>query len=303
MTRRILVTLDGSKVSESILPYVEMLLGTADANVTLASVEEPDVSMREAGKLAYLEGHADRLRNKGVFVDVALLSGAAVAEIVRFAVESKVDLVAMCTHGRTGLTRLLMGSVAEKVLRQLPIPAWVVHPLNSDDPLPVIRRILVPLDGSHRSASILPHVAGMARALGARVDLVTVTYPSGKNELPREVVSANLRRAQESFEEQGLEVNLSILHGDPAAEILGFSEAHRSDLVALSTHGRTGLDRLFYGSVAESILRNTPLPLLVLRTVAVPMTLHPHPMKSGYRALDIGEQFEKGLSKGPYNRA
>jgi nucleotide-binding universal stress UspA family protein len=295
MVRKILAALDGSKTSESILRYLDAILTTLDANVTLVTVTPRE----NPAARAYLDGVAAGLRDKGAYVDVALPTGEPAAGIVALAVRGGYDLVALCTRGKTGLRRLVLGSVAEEVLRRLPVPALVVHPVFPEAPPPTIRRILVPLDGSHRSASVLPVAAELAKTWGAKVDFVTVVSPTQKEELPVELASHNLAREQKALQQQGLEVDLAILYGDPATEILGFAEAKKSDLLALSTHGRTGLDRLFYGSVAETLLRRGTLPLLVLRTAAIPRA---HSAVKAHRDLaDVAKRTgEPPQSKSPY---
>src|SRR5262245_60863727 len=163
MVQKILVALDGTRVSESILPYVEALLGTADANLTLFTAVRPGAPREERNAKGYLEAVAAKLREKGAFVDVAVVSGKPAEQIVAFAQGGGYDLLAMSSRGKSGLKRLVLGSVAEEVLRLAPMPVFVGHPLPKGAPHPELKNIVVPLDGSHRSASILPLVANLAK--------------------------------------------------------------------------------------------------------------------------------------------
>lgn len=304
MIRKILVPLDGSPTSESVLPYVEMLLGIADSNVTLLQVMDPYRAEQEPVMRAYLNGAAERLRGKGAYVDSVVLSGTPAHAISNFAANSRFDMVAMCTHGRSGLARLFMGSVTEETLRHLTVPALVVHPLQEGErPVP-FRSILIPLDGSHRSASVIPHAAVIARAVGAHVDFVTVISPTGGEALPTKVAASNIERERKALQDQGLEAGTTILFGDPATEILQAAESRHASLLAISSHGRSGLDRLMYGSVAESILRKSAIPVLLLRTAAVvkPHALHPTGVRAAHRALEMSHDAEKREFRGPYNR-
>lgn len=276
MVQKILTALDGSKASESALPYLESLLSSQDADVTLAQAVPAGSPARRDEASAYLERMAAGLREKGAIVNVQVLSGAPAPALAEFAVQGGFSLLLMCSRGRSGLRRLLLGSVAEETLRRSPIPVMIVHPLATPVDQVRIKRIIVPMDGSLRSASILPHVAPLARATGARLLFMTAVEPGSKERYPVEVLARNLFREQKRLHRQGVQTEMSIRYGDPAEEILSFGEDQHADLVALSTHGRTGLERAVYGSVTESVLRKGRLPLLILRTAGkfVPDPLH-----------------------------
>lgn len=303
MTRKILTALDGSRTSESILPYLELLLRNEDADVTLARATMGDGLKEKQEVRSYLKGVATELEAKGACIDTAILEGAPAGALVKHAMEGHYDLIVMCTRGKTGLKRLILGSVAEEVLKLSPVPVMVVHPLEKGAAAPQLRRIAVPLDGSHRSASILPAVADLAKSMEAKISFVTVVSPTKKDDLPVEVVSENIFREQKALQKRGLEVDIAILYGDPVAETLGYAGRNHADLVAISTHGRSGLDRMRFGSVAAKILRKSELPLLVLRTAAIPKehVMHQGGLKARRRALAVlagaGE-----MKKGPYNR-
>lgn len=276
MVQKILTALDGSKTSESILPYLETLLASQDANVALIQVISAGTPIRIHEASTYLNRVAGGLRAKGAIVDVHVLVGKPAPTLVDMAVRGGFSLIVLCSRGKTGLKRLLLGSVAEEVLRLSPIPVMVVHPLTMPPGKLKIKRIVVPLDGSHRSGSILPHVAPLAKATGAKLLFMTIVQPHAKDDLPVEVLARNLFREQKRLHKLGIQTELSIRYGDPVVEILSFGDVQNADLVALSTHGRTGLERARYGSVAESVLRQGKFPLLILRTAGkfVPDPMH-----------------------------
>ena len=265
MVQRILIALDGSKTSESILPYLEALLASQDADVTLARVTPGDSPARAEQAAAYLQRVASDLRAKGAVIDIKVPSGAPAPTLVDLAVRGGYSLIALCTRGKSGLKRLLLGSVAEDVLRRSPIPVLIVHPQAKAENVK-LKRIVVPLDGSHRSGAILPHAAALAKATGGRLLFTTVVEPRAREEIPVEVLARTLFREQKQFLKQGIPTELTIRYGDPAAEILEFGAVQGADLVAMSTHGRTGLERARFGSVAESILRKGKFPLLLIRS-------------------------------------
>ncbi len=299
--KRILVALDGSRGSESILAYVEALLRNVDADLTLATVVADGTPRQEKAARAYLRGVAARLSRKGAYADEEILVGNPAVELVRRAREGNYDLLAMCTRGKRGLKRLVLGSVAEEVLRRTPVPALVVHPAADGSPRVEIRKIVVPLDGSHRSGAVLDPVAELARAFDAKVEFLSVVSPTKRETLPVETVAHNIFEEQKKLKAAGIDVELSILYGGPATEILSFSRSHGADLIAISTHGRTGLDRVVYGSVAERVLRKGSFPLLVVRNAAVPREhrLHPRAVKARRRALATLKSVGS-LTRSPY---
>ena len=266
MVQKFLAALDGSAASESILPYLESLLAAQDADVTLTQVVPTPEAADVEKAHRYLHPLAAVLREKGLVVDVCVATGKPADALIDLAKQGGYSMILMCSKARTGLPRLIYGSVAEDVLRRSPVPVLVVHPQAPGQEKPRLKRIVVPLDGSHRSGSILQHVAPLAKATGSKLLFVTVVDPRAKDAMPVEVIARNLFREQKQLHRQGLQTELLIRYGDPAAEILSSGDDQHADLVALSTHGRTGLDRALYGSVAESILREGRLPLLVLRT-------------------------------------
>jgi nucleotide-binding universal stress UspA family protein len=267
MTSKILVALDGSTTSESILSYLNALLHYQDADVTLAIAGLPGKDA--AGLQDYLSGVADRLRRKGAVVDTEVLTGRPAEAITSYAAGGRFDLLALCSRGKSGLKRLLFGSVAEEILHASTVPVLVVPPETVRDVPSAIQKIVLPLDGSHRSASILKPATVLAKAFGAKLCFVTVVSPVAKDELPVETVAHNLFREQRALQEQGLDVEVAVLYGDPTERILDFAEQNDADLIALSTHGRSGLDTLRFGSVAQSLLRKGQRPLLVVRTGAI----------------------------------
>ena len=266
MVKKILTALDGSKTAESVLPYLETLLTTEDADVTLVQVVPSGFPDLVDSAAAYLQRLAAGLRARGAVVDTAVETGAPAVALAQLAARGGYSLLLMCSRGKSGLKRLLLGSVAEETLRRSTIPVLIVHPLTKTAGKVRLKRIVVPLDGSARSATILPHVATLARATGARLLFLTTVNPEAKSDYPVEVVARNLFREQKRLHREGIPTELAIRYGEPVAEILSFSDVQGADLIALSTHGRSGVERALYGSVTESVLRKGPLPLLILRT-------------------------------------
>jgi len=267
---KILVSLDGSPASEAVFPAIMPLVRAYSPEVAVLYVfEDPEASFMPPARIAKA---CSALRATNVNAYLELREGRPAEEIVRAAREKKADLIAISTHGRGGAVRLLAGSVAEEVMRHADVPVLVTKPSTA---VHEFKRIVVTLDGSERSESILPDVERLARKLGAPVDLVRVappTYASGMGEAPIMLPPPDPMPYLGAFalrlEAAGLQVRPVALEGQPADAILQYLEEQRASLVCMATHGRSGLARILLGSVAEEIVRKAPCPVLLRRSVA-----------------------------------
>ena len=272
-----LVPLDGSELSDSILGHLERLLGHDPWELHLLRVlptpaagADPSVVARERSVAElHLASVRQRLEARGARVATELREGDPAGEILAAAEERRPALVAMSSHGRTGVLRWVRGSVAERVLRNCATPLLLATPrAGGAAPELRYRRILVPLDGSEGSASVLPWVEALARAHQAEVVLLRVEW-EGLNRpllaaaLAPERVLESLGPWVERLAAHGSKVRALAAQGDHAREILEVAEREEVDLVAMATHARTGLSRFVDGSVSEKVLRHCTRPLLV----------------------------------------
>lgn len=273
--RRVLVPLDGSKLAAGVLKALPGLLRGRDAEVTLLRVvsgSTRNVDDVVSASRASLRGVARHLRGDALRVDVEVAQGEPAAQILQAVERLRPDLVVMSSHGRSGPARWIRGSVSERVLRSCAAPLLVLNTtslsdLASEGGIP-IRRILVPQDGSAFSAAVLPHAQELALVHNAEIVLFRVA--DRPEDEPHAVREAALDRLLLTLEEQrvqleaaGVSTTVDIAFGKAANEIL--AAAGGADLVALSTHGRTGPARWLFGSVAELVLRHCARPLLVVR--------------------------------------
>jgi len=140
----------------------------------------------------------------------------------------------------------------------------------------VYSKILVPLDGSEIAESILPHVKDMAVAHGAEVILLRVLPATGvlPSAAEREAMEARnyLSAVEKRLQQQGVNARFTIRHGEDAEEITDYAEVNDVDLIAMSTHGRSGVGRWIFGSVAEKVLRGTNKPILLVRVPGISKT-------------------------------
>lgn len=284
MFARILVPQDGSRLAARILRPLERLLAE-DVEVTLLRVveapEDQDSYARQPAAELAMRAHLEQLRGSlasRAKAHVVLLHGEPGPEVARHARETGQDLVAMTTHGRTGVQRWVRGSVAEQVLRTCEVPLLLCNPAALEPHEErTFHRIVVPLDGSARAERIVPLVAALARPHASRVTLLRVE-PLVVGDLPAAVddlgvldptpLAHSLEAVRARLATAGIEAECKASFGVVAAEIL--REAQDADLLAVTTHGRNGVSRLVFGSVAEQIVRHAPCPLLVLRTVPTP---------------------------------
>jgi len=268
--QKIIVPLDGSAVAEEILPGLRRLLGGEPVDVVLLrAVHFPvgdlhvpiDVRGLEDEAKRYLERTAQRLTREGIAARTRFAIGEPARAIVDAASAEGATLLAMTTHGHTGLARVVLGSVAEQVLRTASVPVWLARAGTAVRP---IRTLLVPLDGSELSASVLPAATDAAQRLGASILLLHV-FPRRKERNELDVPALPLQEPQQILARQGVKVASEFYEGDPTDRILLAIADQQADAVAMTTHGRSGISRLVLGSVTEAVVRRSPVPLLILR--------------------------------------
>jgi nucleotide-binding universal stress UspA family protein len=165
--KKILVTTDGSPESESVFAAIMPIVRADDPQVSvLYVIEDPDNSFMPSPRLAKA---CSALRASNVRASLEIREGVPAEEILRAAREKKADLIAMSTHGRSGVVRLIAGSVAEEVLRRSKIPVLMTRPETASRSW---KRIAVALDGSERSEAILPEAAALAKKMGAVLEVL-----------------------------------------------------------------------------------------------------------------------------------
>jgi nucleotide-binding universal stress UspA family protein len=290
MPKLILVPLDGSPLAERALPYAEAIARQARATVLLvrmlalpaatALAEPGGVLLPEAR--AYLRGHADRLAARGLDADARVIHADAAEGILQEAASREATLIVMATHGRTGLGRLLFGSVAETVLRGTTAPLLLVRAWEEGIAPPSISahpRVLVPLDGSPFAEEALPVAVSMALALGGQLVLLHAVspveaiifseYAYASWPESREARLADGRAYLDSLVARGAaggcQVRCDVRLVVPALAIAEAARDHNAALVVMATHGRGALGRLVLGGVAHATLTHTRVPLLLVR--------------------------------------
>ena len=196
--------------------------------------------------------------------------------ILQYADDAKMDLVMMETHGRKGLERFLMGSVAETVVQKVHTPVLTMHPPFK---APNVKTILVPTDFSTHAQTALIEAGKIAQTAQAQIRLLHIVLEEGmppyydpywKYLRGKEAMRGRIYRLMNNFLRQSgvtdVPVQKSIRFGNAASEIVTFAEKEHCDLIVLPTHGLTGLAHLLMGSVAEQVTRKAPVPVLTLKS-------------------------------------
>ena len=300
MYTQMLVPLDGSKLAENLLPYARVLAGALHCPIELLSVVDSMDSARtsHAGHVRsvdaivqaavqegkrYLEGIARSFT--GSTVTCVVEQGQPEEVIIERAARDKGTLIAMATRGRSGIHRWLMGSVAEKVLRGATNPLLLVRgdEEGKSDGKATLKSIVVPLDGSRMAETVLPRAIDLAKKLSLEIVLtrayqipLSATYAGAETpyipnnyalmDLVRDEASAYLEEKVNELHQNGVEkVSHILLVGSGADEIIDLARSTPNNLIAMCTHGRSGVKRWALGSVTEKVVRHSGDPVLVVR--------------------------------------
>ena len=301
MAMRILVPLDGSALAEQALAWAATLSRELPAELVLLRAvlvppEAQDIldqagakrdallDQLEAEAVDYLTAQVEPLKDAGLSARYTIEHGPAAEAIVDSVRRMSIRQIVMATHGYSGIKRWTHGSVAERVLQTASVPVLLVRAQDEDkrgdwrQPMPC-QRILVPLDGSRMAEQVLPMVTTIAQALDAELILFQVPiahvygWMTGEWFLPVQAVLDTAEHDAQAYLSHiathlpGLAVRVSTTTkiGSVAACIIDYAESNQIDLIAMCTHGRTGLARWALGSVADHVLRAGNTPILLVR--------------------------------------
>lgn len=296
MYRSIMLPLDGSPFSEQALPIASKIAGLNGADLRIVHVHEPDIATDWDPVTPYrYEGvvqqehewdhDAARLEqeylSKHIGSQCKVLEGDIVPTLEQEIEQTDPDLIVMATHGRGGLSRAWLGSVADTLIRDVHRPILLIRAREESDQLPALRmdNLLIPLDGSPLAESVIKHALGIARQNETRITLLRVVSPAyvatefnalvQSETLLRERVQAAHEYLNRTATELGVEGYLIdtdvVVSGSPAGAILDYTEQHQIDVICMATHGRSGVKRLLLGSVADKVLRGANHPVLLYR--------------------------------------
>lgn len=286
MYQDILLPFDGSEAAAAALHHageiahwadgtIQLLFvaDTARDSVTVVDADVVDALVQEGETV--LDEAAATLRTLGVDHDTEVVQGNPAPTIVEYAERYDHDAVVMPTHGRTRLSRYLLGSVTEKVVRLASVPVLTVR-MRPDEQLTFpYEDVLLPTDGSAGAASAAEHGISLAETLGATVHVLSVVndLSLGLDVRSSVFTEARERAATEAVEEIAAEATARdipriaryVEHGSPAETIRETVASQDIDAVVMGTTGRRGTERILLGSVAEETVRNVPVPVITLR--------------------------------------
>jgi len=283
--KKLLVPLDGSPLAEKALPYATYIAKKHGSEIFLLSIGSAPGSERiTALSRAYLELKAEKLKVEGIKTTTEIVYGGGVADrIVEYAEKNDVDMIAICTHGYSGFKRLMLGSVAEKVIGSTNCPVLMIRPGSREEVIG-LGRILLPLDGSFFSEAAVPYAAEMALGTGATITLLAVTevpnvpsdrspdikpsweeYREALTQEAKQQAEVYLNRVKAEIEKKKVKVVCQVVVGDISGGICDVADCQNVDMVVMATHGRTGVSRLVFGSVARRIADESCQPVLLVR--------------------------------------
>lgn len=309
MVKRILVPLDGSGFGDFAVPFAVSLARRSGATLDFVHVHlsrlpgegleyltqyrwedvagsdddhDAETASREREWLGYL---VQATVDEGVPASSHLLRGPIAPTVEAHAHSSGADLIVMSTHGRSGPGRYWLGSVADSLVRRVSVPVLLLRPPETAGPParePEIRRILVPLDGSPFSESILGPALGLAALFGAKVSLLqvisTAPWPGGASdpgvagwvEHSRSAAASYLDALAQKLPDDVAAPPRVLVHPHAAQAILHMAEQEGADLIAMATHGSGGVRHMLLGSTADKVIRGSHRPILVLRPQPIP---------------------------------
>ena len=297
--KRILYPTDFSKCATHALPHTLHLAERHAAELHLLHAvvlhdADPDSAIHRLPNMEelyqLLEEHADqemestvRERGKNLSVKRAQVRGiSAAGAILDYAADNDIDLIVMGTHGRRGLRRLLLGSVAEEVVRLAPCPVLTVpeREMRAGLAADSVTQIVVPVDFSQHAHLAIAYARSLATLYKAQLHLMhvvdEVVYPdfyppvmpagTAQNDDLRQQSETRLRDLAAKFETSGVRANVYVRSGRAAPAIAAFAEQLAADLIVIASHGLTGIRHMLLGSVTEQVVRRATCSTLTVKS-------------------------------------
>lgn len=281
--KRILVALDGTKTAEKTLPIAECMAEAAETQLLLVSICDPKPKITDE-RQKYLDIKAAELQAKGIKSSGKMFCGELLPLILKCIKDNDIDLLCVASHGYTGIKKMVLGSVSEKLIKSTNLPVLLVKD-GYDADKAAFGNILLPLDGSLFSEACLKQVSVLARDFKSKLTLLVVIQPpcipSDRSpsiqpswdeyyqallEELKQQAQAYLERLTGELRENGIETEFRMEVSDNIPEtILSTAEDINASLISFTTHNRSGIEKWYYGSVAAGLIENSPRPMLLWR--------------------------------------
>ena len=277
MYTKVVVPLDCSPLAEVALPYAEEIAGKMGSDIVLLTVLPSEESKEIQNHLAYSKKmiHDTKMQVKKytedqpevkINISTATRTGNPADGILNYADKGYPCLIVMATHGRSGISRWAVGSVAEKVVKATSKqPLLLVRAKGSHPEVRakrILKKALVPLDGSMISESVLPYIGEIARNLDMELTLLRVVHKTENNFVE---VEKYLRKWCEKLAEEGVTAGYEVRIGSAADQIMEYADETATDLIAMTTRGQTAINVFSLGSVAQKILLDGNSPLFLVK--------------------------------------
>ncbi len=287
MFEKILVPLDTSPFAEQVIPSIIGLARSFNSEIHLLNICEERRKQYAGVCQAYLEDKASQiekaLSEQKPKIKTEILFGSPGTNILSYAAEEKVSLIAMSSHGLSGVTIWPLGSTVDKVLRRTTQPVLVIRVNETGESIPqedIFKRIMVPLDGSELGARVVPFAAEIAARFSSEVVLYHVIATDTQVHSLGRIDSVPIRedemgQLQKRFEDylKNVELNFKssaasarsvVTSGNVAEEIIKYASKNNYGLIALSNHGHSGFEAWIIGSVTNKILHAGRTSLLFI---------------------------------------
>ena len=277
MYKKIVVPLDGSRLAEVALPYAEEMAAKMGSDIILLSVLESSEPQEHEAQQSYCEKiaevtryHAEKYleasRRGAIKVGTATRTGSPAEAIVEYVSQGDYKVIVMATHGRSGVGRWAMGSVADRVVRtSVRQPLMLIRAKENRSDVRekrILKKALVTLDGSFGSETVIPCISQIASRLKMELMLLQVVP---KTNHVYENAELYLQGKCSEFEAKGITAGYKVSVGSAADRIIDLAGELASDVVVMSTHGMTGISIWPLGSVAQKVLLGGNTPLLLVR--------------------------------------
>jgi nucleotide-binding universal stress UspA family protein len=286
MWKRILVPLDGSDLAELALPYAQELAVAFNSELILLHVSEPDEEEYLHMHQLYLEKIAGQTKKLVKRVTPALISGKPFEEIVKYTEKNDIRLIVMASHGHSGLIPWAKEGIADRVIDATGVPLLLIKETKrrrKSQEKRLISRILLPLDGSEAGEAAITRAKELKSRLEAEVILLNVVpegshirtiggldyilYPEAEVETfkagAREYLDKVYKRLQRGKGELKIEIRTA---GDVDKEILDYARKKKVSLIAIASHGHSGMTKWVFGSTAQRVIEDSPIPVLVVKS-------------------------------------
>jgi nucleotide-binding universal stress UspA family protein len=292
MLKKILIPLDGAKLSEAALDQGRELALAFGSELHLLGVcggpEEKYCGLMRG----YLDKKAEDVRRdflgKDLSLKVVVLSGEAAGQVIDYARQERMDLLVIVSHGHSGIMPWTMGGTANKIIHEALVPVLLLRASAAKKRRPgsIFAKLLLPLDGSAAGETALPYVLEIAAKLKSKVTLLSVVesgqrvhtiggldfirFPEQQVQKMRQDLSAYLAGAVKKFRDRGVEARAELTTGHAAEEIIKRAKAAGARLVAMSSHGKSGLREWVFGSVSNKVLHAGKTHLLLVKPTPNP---------------------------------